>query len=391
MKKIVSLVKCEEYNLEIVEESIRSALEPFGGISTFVKPGSRVLLKVNMLWGASPKACVTTHPVIVEALIRLVKECDAIPFIADSPGGYPYIPMTLKRFYSECGFQEVADRYGVECNLDTSVENVSIPDALLLKRTNIIKPALETDVIINLPKLKTHGYTLMTCAIKNLFGLVPGLEKAGFHSKLKQVDNFSKMLLDIDGFVKSSLTITDAVMGMEGDGPSGGEPRKIGVIITGIDNLSVDTAAAWIIGLDPVRVPTIAAAVGEGLITGKIDDLEIVGESIESVRVKDYKLPPTAWGRGTGFDRYLVPLRAIFKDAFTDMLTVKPLINREKCVGCGVCKMSCPEDAITIENGLAVIKYDQCIRCYCCHEMCPHRAVDMKQSFLNKLMRKISP
>jgi uncharacterized protein (DUF362 family) len=359
MKNKVSIIKCEKYEINTVEAAIRTALEPFGGLASFVKPGNRVLLKVNMLWGASPEDCVTTHPVVVEALIRLLTECDALPFIADSPGGYPYTPAILKRFYAKCGFQEVADRYGIECNLDTSFEDVSIPDGLLLKRVNIIKPALKADVIINLPKLKTHGYTYLSCATKNLFGLVPGLEKVGFHSKLKQADNFSKMLLDIALFAKSSLNIIDAVTGMEGNGPSGGNPRKIGVIIAGVDTTSVDIAASSIIGMDSDKVPTIAASIERGISTGLPGELEIIGESIESVKVEDFKLPTTLWGVGTGFDKYFAPLRMIFKDAVTDMLTVKPAINHEKCVACGVCKTSCPEDAITITDGKVKIKLRQ--------------------------------
>jgi len=390
LKHKVCIARCNNYELENIEKAVRSILEPLGGMKAFVREGNNVLVKPNMLRGAKPEEALTTHPAIVEAVVKMVGECGGKAVIADSPGsGYPYISTVLALSYKKCGFEDVANRHGIKCNTDTSVESVTLDDSLLVKRIDLIKPAIDADVVINLPKAKTHTYTYLTGAVKNLFGLVPGFQKPGFHGKLREPRNFSRMLLDIINFIKPAVSIMDAVVGMEGDGPAMGDPRKIGALIAGVDPTSIDIVISTIMGIDPLDVPTIYAAVDGNLSSGKLGDIEIAGDSVESLKIKDFKVPLTI-SQGDGFDAILSPFQSIFRGYFTEMFTVKPAIIKKKCVGCGACRNACPEEAITIKNKIAKIDYKKCIRCYCCHEMCPHHAITLKQSFLNRLIRMVS-
>jgi uncharacterized protein (DUF362 family)/NAD-dependent dihydropyrimidine dehydrogenase PreA subunit len=389
MNNKVSLIKCDSYDTALVVDSVRKSLEPFGGMKNLVKEGDKVLLKVNMLWAAKPEASITTHPAVVEAVIKLLQELNCKVIIADSPAGMPHTSVSLKHTHKVCGYEELAEKYGVECITDPSVESVSMPDSYLIKRADIIKAAVEADSIINLPKAKTHSYTYLTAATKNMFGIIPGFEKAGYHSKLKEPANFAKMLLDIVNKFKPAVSIMDAIMGMEGNGPSAGDPRKIGAIITSTDTIALDVVIATIMGMKPTDVPTIKAAVDLGLNSGTIKGVEIIGEPLDSMIVKNFKLPLTL-AQGTGFSSILSPFQSLFKGAFLNAFTVKPVINTEKCIGCGICEKACPEKAIILENKKAQIKDNMCIRCYCCHEMCPYHVVELKGSFLNRIVRLIS-
>jgi len=379
MKEKVVISKCDNYEQNSVDDAIRSSLEYFGGMSAFVKKGDGVFLKVNMLWAANPKKCVTTHPAIVEGVAKLVLKSGGIPVIGDSPGG-PYNRNSLEKAYRVCGFAEVAERLGILCNTDTSVKGISIADSILIKRADIIKPACDADVIINLPKAKTHEYTYLTGATKNLFGLVPGFQKAGYHSNLKNPENFSKMLLDIAFAMKPAISIMDAVLAMEGSGPAAGNPRKVGAIITGTDVTAVDMVISTIMGIEPFRVPTISAASKHGLGPRNIQDIQISGEPIENFRMKDFKLPLTL-AKGGGFGFFLT----LFQPFLTEMLSLKPVIDNKKCKRCNICVDSCPEKTIDSRDDIITINHKNCIRCYCCHEMCPHHAIYLKQTFLNRL------
>lgn len=390
MIKHVSIKKCDDYEPFRIREAVRSSLEIFGGMKSFVRKGDSVLLKVNMLQGAEPDKAVTTHPAVVSAVAELVMECGAVPFIADSPGsGFPYIPMVLMNIYKKCGFWNVAEKLGIKCNMDVSSELVTLENPLLIKKMDIIKPALTADVIINLPKAKTHEYTYMSGAVKNMFGMIPGFQKPGFHSKLKKPENFSLMLLDICNLLKPAINIVDAVVGMEGNGPMAGSPKKMGTIIAGIDPLRVDVVLATIMGMNPLRVPTISAGASAGLTTGKPDSVIVTGDYNRPEKIHGFRLPMTLAG-GDGFEKLLNPFQCLFRGYFSDMFTVKPMILRDKCTGCGACRNACPESAIILEDGKAKILYEKCIRCYCCHEMCPHSAIDLKRSILNRIVRIFS-
>lgn len=376
---IVSVVRCETYDVEAVRRSLRAALEPLGGMTAFVSPGQRVLLKPNLLMPVRPERAITTHPSVVEAAVELVREAGGAPFIADSPGGPLHVGVGMKRLYQDTGLQQVADRLGVPLVYECAAIQLSTPDGFLLKRLDLLKACQDADVVLSLAKLKTHGQTVMTGAVKNLFGLVPGLVKSAYHAKLPGTDRFCDMLLDIVACVRPALSVIDGVVGLEGNGPSlGGSPRRVGVLLASPDPVALDAVACRIIGLDPGQLALFRAAERRGWWPVEI---QVAGEPVAAVAVPDFRPHIRAYAatrrtrrRWTSWvaRRFLVPV---------------PLPRRGRCTACRTCERTCPSQAIRIVNRLAVVDQERCILCYCCHEVCPEAAIDLKLSALGRLVR----
>ena len=373
----VYIARCSSYDQKTVEAALRASLEPFAAETQSIKPGQTIVLKPNLLRGQSPEGAVTTHPALVAAVARWVKQLGATPIIAESPGG-PFNASTLRRTYRATGMMAVAEETGAVLNYDTESVVLDCPDSLLTKRLDAVKVMTEADAIISLPKLKTHGLTLFTGATKNLFGTVPGITKAAYHTKMPTVDRFSEMLIDVLSHYRPVLTIMDAVVGMEGDGPSGGEPCHIGLLLTGPDGVALDVVATTVVRISPLSVPPIAAASRRGLTTGRIEDIEVLGTSVESVMLESFRQPSTGVGhmrRGPAF----------LRDRFNRLVLASPAAG-PLCIGCGVCERNCPVQAITIVNRRAHMDLAECIRCYCCHELCPEDAVELHQPLLGRLL-----
>jgi uncharacterized protein (DUF362 family)/Pyruvate/2-oxoacid:ferredoxin oxidoreductase delta subunit len=382
----VSLVRCEDYGRENVFNSVSRAIEILGGIDKFVKPGMRVLVKPNILQASGPEAAVCTHPDVVYSVCRILKEHGCRVIIAESPGaGSIYGSAQLKKAYETTGYAQFAEELGIELNYDVSYEEVANPEGSMIKRFLIIKPAREVDAIIVVSKLKTHLFTGMTAATKNLFGLVPGMEKATFHGRLIDPLDFSRMLVDLNELVRPALQIMDAIIGMEGDGPYSGEPRKIGAVLASSSYAGIDVVAARLIGIPPLDIPTIKAAVERGILDKDLEGIEVKGENIESFDIKDFKLPPTYANGRNGRTGTL--LRHLMK--MTRVYALRPIVVREKCVGCGRCIRACPVQTIKIRRGKAKVKHSDCIRCYTCHEMCTSQAIVLKRSFGGKVTARL--
>ena len=271
---------------------------------------------------------------------------------------------------------------GVELNYDCNFETVSIKDGLAIKNAELIFPVINCEGVLNIAKGKTHAFTQVTGATKNLFGCVAGMYKGAYHTKLQNVSNFSKMLVDIALFIKPALSVIDAVTCMEGNGPSGGEPKEAGYVIASRDFFFADSVFCSLIGFEPEAYPVLAEAARRGLY--KKEELELNG-SFE--RIKGFKLADTAASTLDGFVGINLKTR-IFRALAKQLFTVRPVMN-EKCIGCGACARACPVKAIDIIKKKAIIRKKDCIRCYCCHEVCPHRAVDLKKSVLYRLREKI--
>ncbi len=383
-----------------MDAAVRRSVDLLGGMSAFVRPGDRVLLKPNLLRPLPPERAATTHPAVVAAVAKLVAEAGGQPLILDSPGG-PYTPGILRLLYRKTGMDDAAEESGADLNYNVETAQVSHLDGVVLHRLDIVKPLLDADVVINLPKLKTHNLTGMTLATKNLFGLVPGSLKIAYHAKLQEVDRFCEGLLDILTYARPTLHIMDAVVGMEGNGPSGGSPREVGAIVVGSDALAVDVLSSALAGMDSLDVLTTKAAVHRGLTTGRLDDLKVLGDPLDTLRVAlqrgtamavDPGILPHAImslleGKPTGRVSRMVGrlLKGASSGWWARQLVVLPQAG-PCCTGCGYCVRHCPVDAIQIVDGRAQMDPARCIRCYCCHELCPELAVDLRRPWLGRLL-----
>ncbi|HWJ04151.1 MAG TPA: DUF362 domain-containing protein, partial [Verrucomicrobiae bacterium] len=340
----------------------------------------RVLLKINLLMKKKPDEAVTTHPAVVEAMVRLVQEAGGIAIIGDSPGG-PYNARALKGIYAASGMEEVAARTGAELNWDFGEVVLPHPTGKIGKSLTITTCCADADVVISLSKLKTHGMTTMTGSVKVLFGAIPGLKKAEYHLKMPKVEDFAELLVDIVELVQPKLTLMDAVVGMEGDGPSAGTPRHIGAILASTDTYALDVVAADIIGLKPEDVPTIKAARSRGFVS-RLEELELIGDGLQAIKISNFKVP-----RGFPLNFLDGKVPNFVKDFAINSLRPKPEFVHVKCVGCADCVRSCPPEALVLDaNKRPVVDLSKCIRCFCCQELCPKKAVDIKRPWLGRTL-----
>lgn len=365
--KTVAVVRCESYRREEVLERLRQALDLAGDWSGLIKPGQRVLIKPNLVTAVPPERAVTTHPAVVEALVRLVQEAGGEAWVGESPGyGDPV------RVAERTGILEVCRATGARFMPFRTVREVSAPEGRVIKRFPLAAAVTDADLVLSIAKLKTHGLMVYTGVVKNLFGCIVGLDKPGFHLRLRRRDLFGAMLLDLFLAVRPAFAILDGIVAMEGEGPSHGDPRPLKVLLAGSDGLAVDDAALRIIGVPRWRVPYLEEAQRRGL----LGQYQTVGLDLEEVAVSDFRLP-------TGQE--VVPwLPPRWSDFLARHLSPRPLVNPERCLGCGVCAESCPPKAISVLDGQARIDERSCIRCYCCQELCPRGAVDLRRPWISR-------
>lgn len=369
----VAIARAGTYEPAAVASGVSEVLTALGGMASFVRPGERVLIKPNMLEGLPPEKAVTTHPEIVRAVIREVKSAGGTPLVGDSPG----VGGTIKAA-AKCGILAVCNEEDVPLvPFDTTVE-VSVPQGTTVKRLVLAKSVLEADKIISVAKMKTHSFTGVTGAVKNLFGCIVDTDKAQFHLRMKERKPFAGMLVDLARLVNPVLAIVDGIVGMEGNGPRNGHPKPAGVILGGADCFAVDQVMAAVMGLPTASLPVNVHARQLGL-GADLADIEVVGSGRE---VRLSFIPPHNLESLEGrIHPWLVKLGR-------SQLTTRPVITAG-CVGCGRCAEHCPPQAMTVISGRVKIDYSRCIRCYCCQELCPADAVRLEDSLLLQTVRRI--
>lgn len=371
----VAIIRCEDYDTGRVNDAVQQALELIGGLRPIVQPGQTVLLKPNLLRAAPPERGVTTHPAVIRAAVAAVRNAGAIPWVGDSPGGVQW--NVTDRVLDETGVGQAAREAGAELkDFDAGeAEAVECPDALLLKRFALARAVREADVVFSLPKLKTHCQLLYTGAVKNLLGCLPGGGKIRVHQLGTKARQLSAALLDIYAVVRPRLALIDGILAMEGEGPSHGKARHLGLLIASGDCVAADAVACHAIGYPPRAVHILRQAEERGLGVGDLRKIEVVGIPLSEAAVRDFVRP-------SNFAFEIIPsflMRLIGRG-----VSVRPEIVQELCKRCGLCQRSCPADAIERHQGL-VIDPAKCVRCFCCHELCPHDAIALRRSWFIRL------
>ncbi|MFT5873612.1 MAG: hypothetical protein ACI8WT_002559 [Clostridium sp.] len=379
----VALLKCTEYDVELIEKTLREGFELLGGDSflrKLIPKNSKVLLKPNFLSLEQKGSPVITHYAVFEAVVRIVKEYSENIVFGDSPGFGD-----SRKIAEKSGLMEVANRYGVVFDDFKEDVHVMLENSILCKSWNIARAPYEADVVITLPKLKTHAMAYYTGAVKNQFGCVPGTQKATWHTRMPDANNFSKMLLDVNTVVNTSFAILDGIIAMEGNGPKSGIPKKMDTIIMGQCLTAVDSVAVRLIGYnDVLKIPHLKEAFDAKWGAVLPEDIEVLGEKIESMKCKDFKL-----SRKGGSFYFVNPSVTHF---LTSMIAPNPVVIEEKCIGCMRCDEVCPQKPEVIsfikKENKVIPKWDysKCIRCFCCQELCPRGAIETKNKTLGKLL-----
>ncbi|MEN6355759.1 MAG: DUF362 domain-containing protein [Armatimonadota bacterium] len=381
-QSIVSIVSCADYETEHVSSAVAKALE-LAGLDEAISQAQNILLKPNLLSTRLPEEAVTTHPAVVRALGQYVLSMGSRVALGDSP---PFAGENAQKYAKLCertGMSAVASELGIPLiRFEEDAVTAANPDGRFYRSFDVSRQALESDLIINIPKLKTHGLTAYTGAVKNIFGCIPGVRKGLFHvQSAENRQTFAQMLVDLLRVFKPKVNVMDAVIAMEGDGPNAGSPKHVGLIIASNDAVAMDAVACSIIGIDPMSIDTTRLAHQQGLGCADLDSIDIRGESIDSVRVNDFKLSS---GRND-WNRIPLPIRKVLRR----QLVAVPKVKSSECIGCGDCSRACPVHAIT-PGRPPVIDLNKCIRCYCCHEVCNFSAIGLKRGWLGKVFDNLT-
>ncbi len=376
----VALQRCSSYARDAVVAAVRACLAPLGGMAAFVKPGQRVLLKPNLLMAAPPDKAASTHPALVEAAIILVHEAGGIASVGDSPA-----IGAVAAAVQATGIKAVCERHGVALADFTYESAFECADNLIARRINLARALAECDVLISLPKLKTHVQMVLTCAVKNQFGLVTGIQKSAWHFRMQQRAAFADLLVDLNRLARPALAIVDAIVAMHGDGPSSGEPIPVGLVMASADVTALDVVACRIVGLDPQQVPTIAAAQRRGWGAGSMAQIALSGPPLDELVVPGFRQVSNL----TSVVQ-LLPLPQRWLEWLSRHYAPRPRIAFERCIRCYACRKGCPVTPSAIDPERAPrqrINDHTCIRCYCCHEFCPVKAIYLRPSRFQRLFQ----
>ena len=364
MKTKVAIVKCRSYEREKVGRAVKEAFGLLGGMERFIKRGEKVLIKPNMLSARPAEDGVCTHLEVIRSVVRLVKDCGAVPCVGDNPGG----SISPAKAYEGSGLLSFAKEEGVELK--------EVKDIKVVNGIPIASYVFECDKIINLPKMKTHSLMRLTGAVKNMYGAAAGLHKTELHKKFPSPEEFTKVLIDTFEAVKPNLVLMDGIVSMDQAGPASGRLKDTGLLIASEDSVAVDSVFAELIGMKPLDILTTREAFNRKLGEADLENIEILGEKISDNLIKDFEVPGKPG---------LITLLGPSAKFVAKFIKFGPHIDGKICKKCRICAETCPVSAIAIDPKKSIIDLKKCIRCMCCHEVCPYRAVELRRNFLAKV------
>ncbi len=386
--KDVSIVSCPSYDPETCRKALDLALAPVGGLD-FVPVGSRVGIKANLVSFMKPEAGATTHPVLLAELTKMLRERGAASVvIGDSPGGL-FASSYVKNVYRATGMH-LAEEAGAELNMDFTQKEADNPAGLVARHFTYTSWLDQCDVLIDFCKLKTHGMMAMTGAAKNMFGAIPGTMKPEYHYKYSNAADFARMIVDLDEYFKPSLSLVDGVVGMDGNGPTMGNAREIGIIGASRSPHALDLACSELIGLRREDVPTLEAAYERNLIPASWKELDISGD-MDQFRVRDFQNIQKRNDvvlMGSLLLSEKNPMKKALGKITQKALSSRPEPEKSTCIGCGKCAQICPAKAITMQDKLPHIDRKVCIHCFCCQEFCPQGAMKVSRTWIAKMLNR---
>ncbi|MEW6101368.1 MAG: DUF362 domain-containing protein [Candidatus Omnitrophota bacterium] len=371
MNSRVSLTRCESYDPFLVQDAVRRSLSLLGGISNFIRPKSKVLVKPNLLVAKEPESGIVTHPEVVRGVIKLLKEIGCEVFVGDGPSVWGAHAQNIDEVHSRAGMKRICE--------EENVRLVKFSKSFWKGDFPLTEWLRECDYFVSLPKLKTHELTLLTGAVKNIFGLISTNYKTELHRKFFEADKFAGMLVDLLTQARPALSIVDGIVAMEGDGPaSSGKLRNEGLIVAGDDPVAIDSVLARLMGLKPLDILSTREAAARRLGEADINSIEVLGEKLEDVIKKPFQLPVSSLLRR----KWPAFIIAIAKK----IIKFYPELVHKECIDCGACIEACPNKIISRKNGRMAIDYSKCISCFCCQESCIAKAIKVKKSFFARLL-----
>jgi uncharacterized protein (DUF362 family)/Pyruvate/2-oxoacid:ferredoxin oxidoreductase delta subunit len=365
----VVLLECNSYDFSVLTESLNKGAALLGGWERFVAPGMKVLLKINLIGPKSPESAAVTHCEFVRALARILKARGCEVWIGDSAGGAIAGMAPTARAMEVSGMSRVAAEEGALIkNFEREGSRAVAPADAPERVYHLAKPVFDADLVINLPKLKTHAAGTYTGAVKNLYGCLPGLRKAEYHRLAPNTRDFGEVLADINLCIKPGLHIMDGIVAMQGNGPTAGAPYPAGKLLMGTDPLALDAVACSMIGLDIADLPIFDASRRRGVGAWRSEEISLLGGFEKAPRLPGFKVPRAIRVGKLG--------ASVFGGLITFMKK-RPVIDLADCVDCGSCVEGCPVKAI--DRPTKVIDYGACIECLCCHELCMHGAISLRR------------
>ena len=324
--------------------------------------GKKILIKPNVLRVSEANEGIVTHPEVLRAVVAKVETLDpGAIIVGDNPGVFSY--GANEESFRKTGLMEAAGGYYQNIGNDSQKVDFNAEYAPFVNVSSIV---LEADIIISLPKFKTHGLTVLTAAIKNSYGILPGAQKARLHKAAGNPHRFNEVIVDVFGLRVPDLFIMDAVVGMEGNGPASPDLREIGQILASDNGVALDAIVATMMGCQPDRLRFLQKAKEAGLGDYDLRSIDIIGDLAP---IPDFKLPPSDSGIRYSKDRM---------ERLHSRTILRPQADPDLCTGCGTCIDHCAVSALSMHDILPVVDADTCITCFCCQEMCPEKAITLK-------------